>query len=187
MTKFKKEYLPYAILSMFVIGIIFCSIKACENVNYKPISDKEEIIAEYQKQMLKERHDTLTTREYIYLDRWHDAKVITKHTIDSIYIASPDTCKPYIQSIVKVYESERNAANLVHSSDSLIINNLDAIVKVDSILIAKSKQDLKLTQDTLTDLRKPKPLKKFINNTKHVISGVLVGAAIVEVINVVKP
>jgi hypothetical protein len=168
---------------MLAIGIVFCCFQACKKGDEISITSKEAIIAEYQKQMLLQQHDTLTIREYIYLDKWHDAKVITKHTIDSILIASPDTCHTYIKSIEKVYHNERNAANLVHASDSMIIQNLNAIVKVDSLLISKAKQDLKLTRDSL----KPKPLKKFINNAKHVISGVLVGAAIVEVINILKP
>lgn len=187
MTKFKKEYLPYLWASLGILGFIFCMYKACDNINELPITSKEAIIAKYQKQMLQEKVDTLKFYETQYVDRWHDAKVITKEVFKEVYRDAPDTCKGYVAKIELAVESEQKSAQVVRETDSLIIANLDAVVKVDSLLIAKAKQDLKATRDTLSDLRKPKPLKKFINNTKHVVTGVLVGAAIVEVINIVKP
>jgi hypothetical protein len=183
----RKELIKtYTIIAIGLVLAFICFYKACDRKDWQRIDSKEAIIAEYQKQMLKEKHDTLTTREYIYLDRWHDAKVITKEVIKEVYRDAPDTCDPYIKKVENAYQIEQKAAQMVHSSDSMIIQNLNDIIKVDSVLIAKSKQDLKLTKDTLSDLRKPKPLKKFINNAKHVVYGVLTGAAIVEVINVLK-
>lgn len=183
----RKEFLkPALIAATLILSMIFCFWQACDNIRELPITSKEQIIAEYQKQMLKEKHDTLTIHEYIYLDKWHDAKVITKHTIDSIYLTAPDTCDPYIKKIENAFLLEQKAAQMVRTNDSTDIRTLLGIVIQDSVLIHKANQDLKLTQDTLTDLRKPKPLKKFINNTKHVVGGVLTGAAIVETYNFLK-
>jgi hypothetical protein len=180
MIKFKKEYLPYLWASLGILGFIFCMFKACENINELPITSKEAIIAEYQKQMLQDKVDTLKIYETQYVDRWHDAKVITKEVFKEVYRDAPDTCKTYIAKIELAVEGEQKAAQVVHESDSLIIANLEAVVKVNSLLIAKAKQDLKFTQDTLSKNRKPKPLKKALTTIKHVGIGVTIGAAIVK-------
>jgi hypothetical protein len=182
MTKFKKEYLPYAILSMLAIGFVLCCFQACKKVDEISITSKEAIIAEYQKKMLQEKHDTLTIREYIYLDRWHDSKVITKEVIKEVYIDAPDTCSPYIQKIEKAFEIERKAAQIVRVNDSTNITTLLQIAIQDSILINKAKEDLKASHDTIQKAKKKQPFK----NAVAVVKGALFGAAIVEVINVVK-
>jgi hypothetical protein len=182
MTKFKKECLPTLIVSIAILGFIFCMFKACENIRELPITSKEAIIAEYQKQMLQEKVDTLKIYETIYVDRWHDAKVVTKEVFKEVYRDAPDTCDPYIKKVENAYLLEQKAAQMVHSTDSLIIANLDAVVKVDSLLIAKAKQDLKATQDTLSKNRKRQPIRNAI----AVIKGVVSGAVVAEVINKLK-
>lgn len=182
MTKFKKEYLPYVGLAVLALAMIFCCFQACKKVDEISITSKEAIIAEYQKQMLKEKHDTLTIREYIYVDRWHDAKEKTKEVIKEVYRDAPDTCKGYVAKIELAVQGEQKAAQMVRETDSLIIANLDAVVKTDSILIAKAKQDLKLTQDTLSKNRKRQPIRNFV----AICKGVIGGAVVVELINKLK-
>jgi len=171
----RKEYLKPALVAFIGLGmILFCLCNACNDINNYPVNNKEKIIAEYQKKLLQAQRDTLTIREYIYLDRWHESKVITKTKFETIYKLSPDTCHTYIKELQNAVEIEQKAAQMVRTTDSLIIVGLDEVIKIDSLLLVKQKQDYQTLVDSIPKIKR-----------KSKWQGAKIGAAVLGTIELI--
>jgi hypothetical protein len=179
MTKFTKQHgITFLISAIALFLIILCCDKCRCGKSVSPASDSSIQVNNFKKSILDEEVRVLRDTQRIYIDKWR-TKVIKG---DSVYVyvksTAPDTCSSYIDTLKKYHLIERNAAILVHETDSLIIYNLDSLNKVNDVIIARYKDKVVNLCDSITNHKCGK-IKAFSK-------GVVVGVAVGQVLQLIK-
>jgi hypothetical protein len=179
MTKFTKQHgIAFLISAIALFLIILCCDKCRCSKSVTPASDSSIHVNNFKKSILDEEVKILRDTQRIYIDKWR-TKVIKG---DSVYIyvksTAPDTCSSYIDTLRKYHLIERNAAFLVHQTDSTIIYNLDSLNKVNDAIIARYKDKVVDLCDSITNHKCGK-IKAFSK-------GVVVGVAVGQVLQLIK-
>lgn len=127
--------------------VIILSIDKCRcNKSKPPIADTK---LEAKKSILDKEVRVLRDTQRIYVTKWRTILKKGDSVYVHIYHIAPDTCSSYIDTLMKQREIEKNEANLVHQTDSLLIYNLDSLNKINDILIGKYKANIVLLCDSI--------------------------------------
>jgi hypothetical protein len=171
------KYLAIALFLSICMGIsaLFLLIKGCNNLRQRPKADTK---LEQKKSILSKEVRVLRDTQRIYVTKWRTILKKGDSVYVHIYHLAPDTCSSYIDTLIKQREIEKNEANLVHSTDSLIIYNLDSLNKINDILIGKYKAQVVLLCDSI-EKHKCRRFKAFGK-------GVLVGFGISQGLQLIK-
>lgn len=166
MTTTEKVLIPIVITAM-----IFCFFKACDNIKIVEVPTQRDSVIY--------KIDTLKEVQVNQVVKWRTSQSKTYTIHDSILVTSPDTCTPFLRKQYEAFIIERKNANLVHLSDSMIIDDQDKVISLDSLIHAK----LVAQNDSL---KKPRPLRKLRTRLKHLAQDVALVGASVGVIYVIE-
>jgi len=171
----KSTLLQLTSYSIALVVLVFSLDKCRCNKSKPPIADTK---LEQKKSILSKEVRVLRDTQRIYVTKWRTILKKGDSVYVHIYHVAPDTCSSYIDTLMKQREIEKNEANLVHSTDSLLIYNLDSLNKINDILIGKYKSQVVLLCDSI-EKHKCRRFKAFGK-------GVLVGFGISQGLQLIK-
>ena len=143
-------------LELFLIAIIFLALRNCNNKTIeglKPINDSTLIKANLSNANLTNDITNLNVSLQLLKLTKQDLKVVYKDKVKNVYLNAPDTCRTYIDTVIKWH----NKIDLTNDStilvqDSIIKDYSKMIVNYKDILMIK---DIQHYNDSLI-LRKAK-------------------------------
>jgi hypothetical protein len=86
---------------------------------------------------LKAKVDTFKVHDTILVTKWRQSKSKTDTVYKWVIINAPDTCQTYIDTLVKIYDNERELANKTIGNKDSIITTQSEMIKVNEMLIAE--------------------------------------------------
>lgn len=159
---------------LFIFIITFFLFDKCSNskdIEYKPINDSTLIKANISNIKL--------TNDIIKLTAYSDSlksikqglKIVYKEKVKNVYLTTPDTCRTYIDTIIKWHSK-------IDTLNELTIKSQDSIIKYYSIMIINYKdivmiKDIQHYNDSLA-LKKEKRSKIKVGGGAF-LGGLLIG------------
>jgi major membrane immunogen (membrane-anchored lipoprotein) len=163
--------------TLFVIALIvlaFILFHTCNNsdyTDYKPINDSTLIKANLSNAKLSNDITKLTKQTDSLKSIKQGLKIVYKEKVNNVYLTAPDTCKTYIDTIIK-WHLEIDTINelTIKSQDSVIKDYSRMIVNYKDIVMVK---DIQHYNDSLA-LRKQKRSKLKVG-VGAFLGGLLIG------------
>jgi len=162
------------LLIIAVIGLVFMLFHTCNNsdyTDYKPINDSTLIKATLSNAKLTNDITKLTKQTDSLKLIKQGLKIVYKEKVNNVYLTGPDTCKTYIDTIIK-WHLEIDTINelTIKSQDSVIKDYSRMIINYKDIVMVK---DIQHYNDSLA-LRKQKRNKIKVG-VGAFLGGLLIG------------
>ena len=162
------------LLIIAVIGLVFMLFHTCNNsdyTDYKPINDSTLIKANLSNAKLSNDITKLTKQTDSLKSIKKVLKIVYKEKVNNVYLVAPDTCKTYIDTIIK-WHLEIDTINelTIKTQDSVIKDYSRMIINYKDIVMVK---DIQHYNDSLA-LRKQKRSKIKVG-VGAFLGGLLIG------------
>jgi len=162
------------LLELFLILMIFLALKDCGNKEIKglkPINDSLLIKANLSNANLTNDITNLNVSLQLLKLNKQGLKIVYKEKVNNVYLTAPDTCKTYIDTIIK-WHLEIDTINelTIKTQDSIIKDYSRMIVNYKDIVMVK---DIQHFNDSLA-LRKQKRNKIKVG-VGAFLGGLLIG------------
>ena len=162
------------LLIIAVIGLLFMLLHTCTQSNeldYKPINDSTLIKANLSNAKLSSDISLLTKQTDSLKAIKKGLKIVYKEKVNNVYLVAPDTCKTYIDTIIK-WHLEIDTINelTIKTQDSAIKDYSRMIINYKDIVMVK---DIQHYNDSLA-LRKQKRSKIKVG-VGAFLGGLLIG------------
>jgi len=162
------------LLIIAVIGLAFMLFHTCtqsDYTDYKPINDSTLIKANLSNAKLSNDITKLTKQTDSLKSIKRSLKIVYKEKVNNVYLTAPDTCKTYIDTIIKWHDK----IDLINDStisiqDSIIKDYSKMIVNYKDIVMVK---DIQHYNDSIA-LRKQKRNKIKVG-VGAFLGGLLIG------------
>ena len=162
------------LLIIAIVGLVFMLLHTCtqsDNTGYKPINDSTLIKANLSNAKLTNDISKLTKQTDSLKSIKQGLKIVYKENVKRIYLIGPDTCKTYIDTIIKWH-------NQIDTINELTIKTQDSVIKDYSKMIVNYKdivmvKDIQHYNDSLA-LRKQKRNKIKVG-VGAFLGGLLIG------------
>jgi hypothetical protein len=156
------------------IGLLFMLLHTCNNsdyTDYKPINDSTLIKANLSNAKLTNDISELTKQTDSLKSVKQGLKIVYKEKVNNVYLTAPDTCKTYIDTIIK-WHLEIDTINelTIKTQDSVIKDYSRMIINYKDIVMFK---DIQHYNDSLA-LRKQKRNKIKVG-VGAFLGGLLIG------------
>jgi hypothetical protein len=162
------------LLIIAVIGLVFMLFHTCSHsdyTEYKPINDSTLIKANLSNAKLSNDITKLTKQTDSLKAIKQVLKIVYKEKVNNVYLTAPDTCKTYIDTIIK-WNLEIDTINelTIKTQDSVIKDYSRMIINYKDIVMVK---DIQHYNDSLA-LRKQKRNKIKVG-VGAFLGGLLIG------------
>jgi len=162
------------LLIIAVIGLAFMLLHTCTHsdyTDYKPINDSTLIKANLSNAKLSNDITKLTKQTDSLKAIKRGLKIVYKEKVNNVYLTAPDTCKTYIDTIIK-WHLEIDTLNelTIKTQDSVIKDYSRMIINYKDIVMVK---DIQHYNDSLA-LRKQKRSKIKVG-VGAFLGGLLIG------------
>ena len=162
------------LLIIALIGLAFMLFHTCtqsDNTDYKTINDSTLIKANLSNAKLSNDISKLTKQTDSLKAIKQGLKIVYKEKVNNVYLTAPDTCKTYIDTIIK-WHLEIDTLNelTIKTQDSVIKDYSRMIINYKDIVIVK---DIQHYNDSLA-LRKQKRNKIKVG-VGAFLGGLLIG------------